>query len=101
MEPVIPDLYASAPSPLPFAPEQGVRAFLLRRDAGNVLVYSASSVDTDAAITCGCRPAGTGGEHVEGGAAEQPAEDAHLVHSAGLADLDARTARARRRERCP
>jgi glyoxylase-like metal-dependent hydrolase (beta-lactamase superfamily II) len=48
MEPVIPDLHASAPSPLPFAPEQGVRAFLLRREAGNVLVYSASSVDTDA-----------------------------------------------------
>jgi glyoxylase-like metal-dependent hydrolase (beta-lactamase superfamily II) len=44
MEPVIPDLYASAPAPLPFAPSQSIRAFLLRRDAGNLLVYSAPGV---------------------------------------------------------
>ena len=45
MEPVIPDLYASDPEPLPFAPSQSMRACLLRRDAGNLLVYSAPTVD--------------------------------------------------------
>jgi|SRR5215218_10408961 len=53
MEPVIPDLYASAPSPLPFAPSQGARAFLVRRDGGNLLVYSSSSVDTEAVARLG------------------------------------------------
>jgi glyoxylase-like metal-dependent hydrolase (beta-lactamase superfamily II) len=53
MEPVIPDLYASDPSPLPFAPAQGIRAFLLRRDAGNLLVYSAPTVDADAVAALG------------------------------------------------
>jgi glyoxylase-like metal-dependent hydrolase (beta-lactamase superfamily II) len=41
----IPGLYASPPDPLPFAPELQIRAFLLRRDAGNVLIYGAPSVD--------------------------------------------------------
>src|SRR3954462_12728277 len=38
-------LLASPPEPLPFAPSLHIRAFLLRRDAGNVLVYSAPKVD--------------------------------------------------------
>jgi glyoxylase-like metal-dependent hydrolase (beta-lactamase superfamily II) len=38
-------LHASAPEPLPFAPALHIRAFLLRRDEGNVLIYSAPSVD--------------------------------------------------------
>jgi hypothetical protein len=33
-------LYASAPEPLPFAPSLHARAFLLRREPGNLLVYS-------------------------------------------------------------
>jgi glyoxylase-like metal-dependent hydrolase (beta-lactamase superfamily II) len=45
METVIPDLYASDPEPLPFAPSQSMRAFLVRRDAGNLLVYSAPTVE--------------------------------------------------------
>jgi glyoxylase-like metal-dependent hydrolase (beta-lactamase superfamily II) len=45
MESVMPDLYASDPEPLPFAPSQTMRAYLLRRDAGNLLVYSAPTVD--------------------------------------------------------
>jgi glyoxylase-like metal-dependent hydrolase (beta-lactamase superfamily II) len=45
MEPVIPDLYASDPEPLPFAPSHSMRAFLLRRVAGNLLIYSAPTVD--------------------------------------------------------
>lgn len=38
-------LDASAPYPLPFAPALHVRAFRLRRAAGNVLVYGAPTVD--------------------------------------------------------
>src|SRR5918999_5565740 len=53
MEPVTPDLYASDPSPLPFAPSQGARGFLLRRDGDNVLVYSAPTVDADAVAALG------------------------------------------------
>jgi glyoxylase-like metal-dependent hydrolase (beta-lactamase superfamily II) len=37
-------LHASTPEPLPFAPELHIRAFLLRRDAGNVLIYSTGTV---------------------------------------------------------
>jgi glyoxylase-like metal-dependent hydrolase (beta-lactamase superfamily II) len=36
----IPGLYASAPEPLPFAPSQEIRSFLLRRERGNLLIYS-------------------------------------------------------------
>ena len=38
-------LYAAPPEPLPFAPSLHVRAFLLRRAAGNVLIYGAPTVD--------------------------------------------------------
>ncbi len=41
METPIEGLYASAPEPLPFAPELHIRAFLLRRSRGNVLIYGA------------------------------------------------------------
>ncbi|HWT24271.1 MAG TPA: MBL fold metallo-hydrolase [Solirubrobacteraceae bacterium] len=40
-------LHASAPAALPFAPSLHIRAFLLRRDAGNVLVYGAPTVDAE------------------------------------------------------
>jgi glyoxylase-like metal-dependent hydrolase (beta-lactamase superfamily II) len=53
MEPVIPGLYASAPAPLPFAQTQHVRAFLLARDGGNLLVYSAPGVDGAAVSALG------------------------------------------------
>jgi glyoxylase-like metal-dependent hydrolase (beta-lactamase superfamily II) len=39
-EEVLPGLLASRPQELPFAPSLHIRAFLLRRPAGNVLVYS-------------------------------------------------------------
>jgi glyoxylase-like metal-dependent hydrolase (beta-lactamase superfamily II) len=48
MESVIPNLYATQAEPLPFAPDQGVRAFLLRRDQGNLLVYSSPTAAADA-----------------------------------------------------
>jgi glyoxylase-like metal-dependent hydrolase (beta-lactamase superfamily II) len=48
METVIPDLYASAPEALSFAPSTHVRAFLLRRSQGNLLIYSAPTVADDA-----------------------------------------------------
>jgi glyoxylase-like metal-dependent hydrolase (beta-lactamase superfamily II) len=45
---VIPDLYASTPEALSFAPSTHVRAFLLRREQGNLLIYSAPTVADDA-----------------------------------------------------
>jgi glyoxylase-like metal-dependent hydrolase (beta-lactamase superfamily II) len=49
MESAIDGLHASAPEPLPFAPTLHMRAFVLRRDAGNVLLYSASGLASEAA----------------------------------------------------
>jgi glyoxylase-like metal-dependent hydrolase (beta-lactamase superfamily II) len=40
----IPGLVATAPEPLPFAPALHVRAFLLRRTRGDVLVYAAPAI---------------------------------------------------------
>jgi hypothetical protein len=48
MEEVIPGLHASPPETLSFAPDLEIRAFLLRRDAGNLLVYGAGTLATDA-----------------------------------------------------
>jgi glyoxylase-like metal-dependent hydrolase (beta-lactamase superfamily II) len=42
-------LYASTPESLPFAPELDIRAFLLQRDQGNLLIYSATGLEADAA----------------------------------------------------
>jgi glyoxylase-like metal-dependent hydrolase (beta-lactamase superfamily II) len=47
MEEVIPGLYASPPETLPFAPSLEIRAFLLRRDPGNLLVYGAGTLAAD------------------------------------------------------
>lgn len=44
IETVLPGLSASAPEPLPFAPSLHIRAFLLQRKKGNILIYSAPSV---------------------------------------------------------
>jgi glyoxylase-like metal-dependent hydrolase (beta-lactamase superfamily II) len=44
LENVIDDLYASEPEPLPFAPKLHVRAFVLRRDRGNLLIYSVTGL---------------------------------------------------------
>ena len=41
----IPGIHASAPHPLPFAPSLEVRAFVLERDLGDVLVYSNDTLD--------------------------------------------------------
>jgi glyoxylase-like metal-dependent hydrolase (beta-lactamase superfamily II) len=49
MDTGIQGLYASAPQPLPFAPSLDVRAFLLRRDQGNVLIYSVADLEADVA----------------------------------------------------
>lgn len=48
MQTVIPDLYASKPAELSFAPSTHIRAFLLHRTAGNPLIYSAGTVVDDA-----------------------------------------------------
>ena len=44
MQTVLPDLHASEPAGLSFAPSIQIRAFLLRRPQGNLLVYSAGTV---------------------------------------------------------
>jgi glyoxylase-like metal-dependent hydrolase (beta-lactamase superfamily II) len=49
MQTVLPDLYASPPAALSFAPSTHVRAFLLRRPQGNLLIYSTPTVADDAA----------------------------------------------------
>jgi hypothetical protein len=41
----IPGLRASAPQPLPFAPSLHIRAFVLERSQGDVLVYSTPALD--------------------------------------------------------
>jgi glyoxylase-like metal-dependent hydrolase (beta-lactamase superfamily II) len=41
-------LHASASETLPFAPSLHIRAVLLQREAGNVLVYSAPRIETEA-----------------------------------------------------
>jgi glyoxylase-like metal-dependent hydrolase (beta-lactamase superfamily II) len=45
---VIPHLYASAPEPLPFGRDLVIRAFLLERPGGNLLVYSTPTATGDA-----------------------------------------------------
>jgi Metallo-beta-lactamase superfamily len=49
METSIPGLHASTPEPLPFAPELRIRAFLLKRSRGNLLIYTTGELDSDAA----------------------------------------------------
>jgi hypothetical protein len=46
----IPGLYASAPESLPFAPSHDIRAFVLRRDRGNLLLYSTTTLAADAPV---------------------------------------------------
>jgi glyoxylase-like metal-dependent hydrolase (beta-lactamase superfamily II) len=48
MDAVIPGLYASAPESLPFASSLDLRAVLLTRKQGNLLVYSAGTLAADA-----------------------------------------------------
>jgi len=49
MERALGGLYALAPQPLPFGPTLDIRAFLLARDRGNLLVYSVEGIESDAA----------------------------------------------------
>jgi glyoxylase-like metal-dependent hydrolase (beta-lactamase superfamily II) len=48
MQSVIPGLYASASQALSFAPSLHVRAFLLQREGGNLLVYGTAAVADEA-----------------------------------------------------
>jgi glyoxylase-like metal-dependent hydrolase (beta-lactamase superfamily II) len=45
MDTVIPRLYKSIPEPLPFGPSLEIRAFLLQRERGNLLIYRAASIE--------------------------------------------------------
>jgi hypothetical protein len=48
MQTVIPGLRASAPEPLPFAPSLAIRAFLLERGEGNIVIYSTRGLAVEA-----------------------------------------------------
>ncbi len=48
MENVIPGLYTSTPEPLGFGPSLEIRAFLLQRERGNLLVYRSEMLERDA-----------------------------------------------------
>jgi glyoxylase-like metal-dependent hydrolase (beta-lactamase superfamily II) len=48
MEQILPDLHATSPRELPFATSLAMRAFLLRRDGGNLLIYSAPAAADEA-----------------------------------------------------
>jgi glyoxylase-like metal-dependent hydrolase (beta-lactamase superfamily II) len=48
MQTVIPGLHASAPQALSFAPSLHVRAFLLQREQGNLLVYGTAKIVDEA-----------------------------------------------------
>jgi len=48
MNQVMDGLYATEPEPLSFAPRLLIRAYLLRREQGNVLLYSSNSVAEEA-----------------------------------------------------
>jgi glyoxylase-like metal-dependent hydrolase (beta-lactamase superfamily II) len=48
MDTILPNLYATPPRALSFARTLAMRAFLLRRDAGNLLIYSAPTAAEDA-----------------------------------------------------
>ncbi len=47
MQTVLPGLRASAPEALAFAPALDIRAFLLARDEGNVVIYSTRGLELD------------------------------------------------------
>jgi glyoxylase-like metal-dependent hydrolase (beta-lactamase superfamily II) len=49
MDTILPNLYATPPGSFSFAPTLAMRAFLLRRDEGNLLIYSAPTAADDAA----------------------------------------------------
>ncbi|MDQ3540326.1 MAG: MBL fold metallo-hydrolase [Chloroflexota bacterium] len=47
METILPRLHASVPEPLGFGPALEIRAFLLERDRGNLLIYRSASLEQD------------------------------------------------------
>jgi glyoxylase-like metal-dependent hydrolase (beta-lactamase superfamily II) len=47
METVVSDLYASEPEPLGFGPSLEIRAYLLQREPGNLLVYRSAALEQD------------------------------------------------------
>jgi glyoxylase-like metal-dependent hydrolase (beta-lactamase superfamily II) len=49
LDTVVPGLHATSPQPLPFAPSLDVRAFLLERPRGNILIYSTTELARDLA----------------------------------------------------
>ena len=53
METIVPGLHASKPEPLGFGPQLEIRAFLLRREDGNVLIYRSTGLRDDVEAVAG------------------------------------------------
>lgn len=53
METIVPGLHASIPEPLGFGPQLEIRAFLLRREDGNVLIYRSAGLRGDVQTVAG------------------------------------------------
>ena len=88
-------LYASAPAPLSFAPSQHARAFALRRDAGNVLIYSAAGVSAgDFSSIGGLSRAYLGHQHEAGMGADLPGVPLFVHEGDRVATERNRTVRA-------
>ncbi len=49
LDTIVPGLHATSPQSLPFAPSLDVRAFLLERSRGNILIYSTTALERDVA----------------------------------------------------
>jgi glyoxylase-like metal-dependent hydrolase (beta-lactamase superfamily II) len=49
LDTIVPGLHPTSPQPLPFAPSLHVRAFLLERSRGNILIYSTTELGRDRA----------------------------------------------------
>ncbi|MGH3086665.1 MAG: MBL fold metallo-hydrolase [Rubrobacteraceae bacterium] len=47
MEEVVPGLYASAPESLGFGPSLEIRAYLLKRESGNLIIYRSEALERD------------------------------------------------------
>jgi hypothetical protein len=50
MDTVISGLYASEPEPLGFGPSLEIRAFLLQREQGNLLIYRSAALEQDVEV---------------------------------------------------
>ena len=96
MEQVTKGLYATRPEPLPVGRSTTLRAFLCRRQAGNVLVYGSPAVPAEAQAIADLGGAWRhylGHGHESEFVTEPPAAEAVLIHERDSAELARRVGR--------